>query len=79
MRIFKKSNIEFSKDKEPNATSKLLSSIKDYVESQKFNKDFLVEQLPFLLFLAFLAIVYIGSQYHAERLVNDVNQLKKIE
>ncbi len=77
MRVFKKSNIEFSKDKEPNATGKFLSSVKDYVENQKFNKEFLVDQLPFFLFLAFLAIVYIGNQYHAERLVNDVNKLKK--
>jgi len=32
-------------------------------------------KLPFFLFLAFLAIVYIGNQYHAEKLINEVSQL----
>ena len=77
MRIFKKSNIEFSKDKEPNSPSKLLGSVKEYIENQKFNKSTLIDQLPFLLFLSFLAIIYIANQYHAERLVNEVSQLKK--
>lgn len=77
MRIFKKSNIEFSKEKEPKYSGKILGSVKDYIENQKFNKTTLVDQLPFFLFLAFLAIIYIGNQYHAERLVNEVNQLEK--
>jgi hypothetical protein len=77
MRIFKKPNIEFSKEKEPNAGSKLIGSVKEFVEIPKFNRETLVKQLPFILFLAVLGIVYIANQYHAERLVNDVNTLKK--
>jgi len=79
MRIFKKSNIEFSKDKEKeiNASGKFWSSLKTYFDNQKFTKDTVVKQLPFFLYLAFLAIIYIGNQYHAERLVDEVNQLKK--
>jgi hypothetical protein len=77
MRIFKKPNIEFSKEKELSSGSKLIGSVKDFVDAQKFNREALVKQLPFLLFLAVLAIVYIANQYHAERLVNDVNSLKE--
>jgi len=77
MRIFKKSNIEFSKDKELNASGKLLNSLKGYFDNQKFTKNTIVNQLPFFLFLAFLAIVYIANQYHAEKLINEVNQIKK--
>ena len=77
MRIFKKSNIEFSKDKDPNVSGKIMDSVKGYFDNQKFNKDTVVNQLPFFLFLAFLAIVYIGNQYHAEKLINEVSQLKK--
>lgn len=77
MRVFKKSNIEFSKDKEVNASGKLLDTLKGYVDNQKFDRDTVVNQLPFFLFLAFLAILYIGNQYHAEKLINEVNQLKK--
>jgi len=77
VRVFKKSNIEFSKDKEVNASGKLLDTLKGYVDNQKFDRDTVVNQLPFFLFLAFLAILYIGNQYHAEKLINEVNQLKK--
>ena len=78
MRIFKKPNIEFSKEKEPNSGNKFIGSVKDFVDTQKFNREALVKQLPFLLFLAVLAIIYIANQYHAERLVNEVDALKKI-
>lgn len=77
MRIFKKSNIKFSNEKEANVSSKFFSNLKEYFDNQKFNRETVIEQLPFFLFLAFLAIVYIGNQYHAEKLVNEVNQLKK--
>lgn len=77
MRIFKKPNIEFSKDSEPNSPNKVFSSVKDYFENQKFTNTTVIEQLPFILFISFLAIIYIANQYHAERLVNEVAQLKK--
>ncbi len=77
MRIFKKSNVEFSQEKEPNVTGKIFTSVKDYIDGQKFNRDYLIDQLPFLLFLSFLAIIYISNQFHAEKLVNEVNKLKK--
>ncbi len=77
MRIFKKSNIEFSKDKELSVSGKFWDSVKKYFDNQKLTKDTIINQLPFFLFLAFLAVIYIGNQYHAERLVNEVSQLKK--
>ncbi len=77
MRVFKKSNIEFKNDKEPQVANKVYDSVKDFVEKQEFTQDRLVRNLPFILFLAVLGIVYIANQYHAEKLVNEVNQLKK--
>lgn len=77
MRIFKKSNIEFSKENETKVSNKFIDNLKDYVDNQKIDKDTVINQLPFILFLAFLAILYIGNQYHAEKLTNEVNQLKK--
>ncbi len=35
-----------------------------------------VKQLPFVLFLTFLALLYIGNRYHAERLVRKLNRLQ---
>lgn len=78
MRIFKKSNIEFSKEKEPKTAGKIFESFKEYLDIQKLNKDNIINQLPFILFLSLLAIFYIGNQFHAEKLVNEVEQLKKV-
>jgi len=77
MRIFKKPNIEFSNDKEPKVANKLYDSVKEFVDTQEFTQERLVRNLPFILFMAFLGIVYIGNQFHAEKLVNEVQKLKK--
>ncbi len=39
--------------------------------------DYVTQQLPFALFLAFLAILYIGNRYSAERIVKNINELDK--
>lgn len=33
-------------------------------------------QLPFVLFLTFLGIIYIGNRFHAERMVRKIDELK---
>lgn len=35
-----------------------------------------VRQLPFVLFLTLIAVIYIGNRYHAERLVRKLNNLQ---
>lgn len=35
------------------------------------------KQLPFILFLVFLAIIYIGNRYHAEKLVRQIIKSKE--
>ena len=77
MQIFKKNNIEFSKDKEPKVANKLYESVKDLIDKQTFTQARLMRNFPFILFVAALGIVYIANQFHAEKLVNEVNQLKK--
>lgn len=77
MRIFKKTNIEFSKDKEPKVANKLYDSFRDFIEMQTFTQERVTRNLPFVLLVAILGIFYITNQFHAEKLVNEVNQLKK--
>jgi hypothetical protein len=76
MRIFKKSNIDFKEEKIPTPKSKIVGNIKDFVDTQ-LTEDNFAKQFPFILFLAFLGILYIGNQYHAEKTVNQVAKLKK--
>ena len=35
-----------------------------------------VLQIPFILFLVFLALVYIANRYHAEKVVREIDQIK---
>ncbi|MBN2669705.1 MAG: hypothetical protein JXR60_10800 [Bacteroidales bacterium] len=78
MRIFKKSQVDFEKDKDQSAGNKWIGAVKDFVDVQKINRETIGKQLPFVLFLAFLGIVYISNQFHAEKLVNEVNEMKKL-
>ena len=37
----------------------------------------ILDQLPFIAFLALLAMIYIGNRYHAEKVVRETTRLKK--
>jgi len=76
MRIFKKSNIDFKEEQIPTPKSKIIGNVKDFVDTQ-LTEDNFAKQFPFILFLAFLGILYIGNQYHAEKIINEVVKLKK--
>jgi len=39
-------------------------------------RENVIRQLPFLLFLTVLGIIYIGNRFHAERMVRQIEQLK---
>jgi hypothetical protein len=39
-------------------------------------RENMIRQLPFVLFLTFLGIVYIGNRFHAERMVRKIDELK---
>ena len=39
-------------------------------------RENMVRQLPFVLFLTFLGMIYIGNRFHAERMVRQINELK---
>lgn len=80
--ITEKENIEFIEDQpEPKAVRK--GSLKDFLDGSILIKDFVVKQLPFIIFLTLLGIVYIGNRYHAEKvyrkhllLQNEIKELR---
>ncbi len=39
--------------------------------------DFILKNLPFLVFLGFLAVVYIANSHYAERNVRQIQELQK--
>lgn len=47
-------------------------SFKGLIDGRLFAGTNLSKQLPFILFLVFLAILYIGNRYHAEKIVRQI-------
>jgi len=73
----KEKDIEFidpkveSKDYENKKTS-----LKDLIDGTILTKQVMLRQLPFIIFLSFLAGIYIGNRYHAEKVVRDLAKLQ---
>ena len=49
---------------------------KSLVESSNISIESVVKQIPFVLFLALIAILYIANSYYAENTVRDINKVK---
>jgi hypothetical protein len=69
-------SIEFVEEKAEKKTSQRGGSVKDFIDGSVLTRDFVVRQLPFIIFLAILAIFYIGNRYHSEKLVRRNSELQ---
>ncbi|MEA1896762.1 MAG: FtsL-like putative cell division protein [Bacteroidota bacterium] len=50
--------------------------LKEVFDGSILTRDAVARQLPYLVFLAFLALVYIGNRYHAEKIVREESGLQ---
>ncbi len=50
--------------------------VKEIIDGTILVRENVRKQLPFLLFLTFLGVIYIGNRFHAERMVRQIDQLK---
>ncbi len=48
-----------------------------FVDGTFLANKVVLEQLPFILFLTVLTLIYIGNRYHAEKIVRETNRLKR--
>ena len=62
---------ENTKEREPKKTQKTLGF------KRWLNYQSIVKQVPFFLFLAFLAVIYIYNGHYADRTIRDINQTAK--
>ena len=62
-------NIEFIDEKPEKKPGFKTGSVKDILDGSLLTRDFVLRQLPFIMFLAIIAIIYIGNRYHSEKLV----------
>lgn len=56
--------------------SKKKVRIKELIDGTFLVRENMVRQLPYVLFLTFLGVIYIGNRFHAERMVRQINDLK---
>lgn len=71
----RKENIEFVDSK---TESEEISgfSFKGIIDGSLLTIRSVLDQIPFILFLVFLAIVYIANRYQAEKMVRELTHLK---
>ncbi len=51
-------------------------SVKELIDGTFLIRENVLKQLPYLLFLTFLGVIYIGNRFHAERMVRQISDLK---
>jgi hypothetical protein len=50
--------------------------IRELLDGTILVRENVLKQLPFVLFLTFLGIIYIGNRFHAERMVRKISEMK---
>lgn len=71
-------NIEFIDEKPPKKESKKTGGVMDLFNGNILNRESVTTQIPYILFLAFIAIFYIANRYRFEKMVRQ-SQLIQIE
>lgn len=75
MRKKKKKNIEFIDDRQERKEL-AIGSVRDLLDGSFLN-EFVVKQIPYILFITLLAFVYIGNRYRTEKIVRKTIDLQK--
>jgi len=69
-------NIENTVNESNNDKTKNRKTIREYLDGTILTRDLIIGQLPFLIFLMFLAIGYIANRYHSEKTIRRINKLQ---
>ncbi len=74
----KEEQVEFEKEpEEPKKGKKRSNPLKDIITGSMLAKEVVTGQLPYIIFLVFMALVYIGNRYRTERIVSESTKLQK--
>ncbi|HUX53133.1 MAG TPA: FtsL-like putative cell division protein [Williamwhitmania sp.] len=74
----KEEQVEFEKEpEEPKKAKKKSNPLKDIMTGSMLAKEAVTGQLPYIVFLVFMALVYIGNRYRTERIVSESTKLQK--
>jgi hypothetical protein len=50
--------------------------VKELIDGTFLVRENIIRQLPFVLFLTALGVIYIGNRFHAEKMVRQISDLK---
>jgi len=75
--LFKKKDKKNNEQAEPTKDTAKRASVKEVIDGSFLTRDIFLKQMPFIFFLAVLAVVYIANRYHAEKIVRDTEKMKK--
>jgi len=53
-----------------------IRSVRDLIDGSLLTRKAILRQLPFVLFLSFLAVLYIGNRYHAIRIMRETMKVQ---
>jgi hypothetical protein len=71
----RKDNIEFI-DQKAEQKEIRRGSVRDIFDGTVLTRERVARQLPFVLFITFLIILYIGNRYHAEKVIRQTMELQ---
>jgi hypothetical protein len=74
-KMTKEKDIEFIDPKVEKSEHKK-ANFRDLLDGSILTRKSIAKQLPFVLFLSFLATIYIGNRYHAEKVIRDLTRLQ---
>jgi len=69
-------NVEFIDQKEEQKEVRK-GTFRALIDGTIVTNKVIVRQLPYILFLTLLALIYIANRYHAERIVRETTRLKQ--
>ncbi|MFA6402824.1 MAG: FtsL-like putative cell division protein [Salinivirgaceae bacterium] len=49
-------------------------SLKSLLDGSILTKDAVLDQMPYVLFITFIAVIYIGNRYHAEKTLRQTKE-----
>lgn len=72
MALFKRNK----KEKKVAQDTETKAGFRDVLDGSVLTRDSVVKQLPFIIYMMFIAILYIGNRYHAEKIIRESAKLQ---
>lgn len=73
--VREKKSIEFIDEQKEQTESKRMS-VRGLIDGSLLTREAVIKQLPYIIFMTLLILIYIGNRYHAEKVVRKTVELQ---